>query len=533
MARYISDFGLVTMRKFIGILCALFFVGCEQDVKPTKNVLFILVDDFGYNDLSFRGSKFYETPNIDALAKESTIFNEGYANSRVCSPSRASIMTGKFTARHGITDWIGAPTGAEWRKRNRFNQLLPPEYVRQLPSEDITLAEALKEQGYTTFFAGKWHLGGEGSWPDDHGFEYNVGGWDSGSPKGGFFAPYNNPKLKNGQPGENLSMRLAKETVAFMKDQKEQPFFAFLSFYAVHAPIQTTQEKWNKYRNKAAANGLAASGYGMEAVLPIRQVQDNPIYGGLVESMDDAVGHVLRSLEELGLDKNTMVVFTSDNGGVASGDNYATSNLPLRGGKGYQFEGGIKEPYLIKIPWLENQVVETNVPVTAADLYPTILDAVEAELMPAQHQDGISLLPLMGGLPTKERSLIWHYPHYGNQGGQPSSIIRKGKWKLIHYYEDGRNELYDLERDISEKNNISEENLELTKVLYEELMDFLNGVDAKFPEKDPLYDAAKERVYLERMATEKRKALEQQRLEILEPNFQPNEDWWGSQTTKD
>ncbi|AZQ59167.1 DUF4976 domain-containing protein [Maribacter sp. MJ134] len=517
---------------WIPLLLLFLMLGCKKSVEP-KNVLLILVDDYGYNDMSFRNNSFYETPSIDQLASESTVFKEGYANSRVCSPSRASIMTGKFTARHGITDWIGAPAGEEWRKKKRFNQLLPPEYSRQLPSEDISLAEALKKQGYTTFFAGKWHLGSKGSWPEDHGFDHNIGGWDSGSPNGGFFAPYNNPNLKNGQPGENLSMRLAKETVAFMKDNTKQPFFAFLSFYAVHAPLQTTQPKWNKYRDKAVASGLAEAGYGMEAVLPIRQVQDNPIYAGLVESMDDAVGHVLDALREMGLEENTMVVFTSDNGGVASGDNYATSNLPLRGGKGYPFEGGIKEPYLIKIPWLENQTAETDVPVTGADIYPTILDAVEVELIPGQHQDGISLLPLMGGLPAKERSLIWHYPHYGNQGGQPSSIIRKGKWKLIHYYEDGRDELYDLEIDISEKNNVAGKHQELTSALLAELMDFLNGVDAKFPKQDPLYDAEKERVYLERMATEKRKALEQQRLEILQPNFQPNADWWGSQTTKD
>jgi len=525
--------GFIAMRNFTILFWALLYIGCERNATPPKNVLFILVDDFGYNDLSFRGSQFYETPHIDALAKESTIFNEGYANSRVCSPSRASIMTGKFTARHGITDWIGAPTGTDWRNKNRFNQLLPAEYLRQLPSEDITLAEALKEKGYTTFFTGKWHLGGEGSWPEDHGFDHNIGGWDSGSPKGGFFDPYTNPKLKNRRAGENLSMRLAKETVHFMRDQKEQPFFAFLSFYAVHAPIQTTQEKWKKYQAKAVANGLAESGYGMEAVLPIRQVQDNPIYGGLVESMDDAVGHVLNALKEIGLDKNTMVVFTSDNGGVASGDNYATSNLPLRGGKGYQFEGGIKEPYLIKIPWLKNQLRETDVPVTGADLYPTILDAVEAELIPTQHQDGMSLLPLIKGLPPKERSLVWHYPHYGNQGGQPSSIIRKGKWKLIHYYEDDRNELYDLKNDGSEKYNVANKHQELTGSLFEELMHFLTQVDAKFPEKDPLYDVEKEQLYLERMATKKREALEKQRLEIVKPDFQPNADWWGSQITKD
>ncbi|MEM8765684.1 MAG: sulfatase [Bacteroidota bacterium] len=520
------------VRIAISLLLLCLVSSCEKPGKA-RNVLFILVDDFGYYDLGFKGSTFYETPNIDALAAESTIFNEGYANSRVCSPSRASIMTGKFTARHGITDWIGAPTGTDWRKKGRFNKLLPPPYVTELAADEITLAEALKDKGYTTFFAGKWHLGGEGSWPEDHGFSYNVGGWDSGSPKGGFYDPYNNPKLKNREAGENLSMRLARETVNFIKKQGEQQFFAFLSFYAVHAPIQTTPAKWKKYQEKAISNGLAETGYDMEAMLPIRRVQDNPIYAGLVESMDEAVGYVLGQLKNMGLDDNTMVVFTSDNGGVASGDNYATSNLPLRGGKGYQFEGGIKEPFLIKIPWLKNPIAETDVPVTAADLYPTILDVIDADLRPEQHQDGISLKPVLERKSLPERSLIWHYPHYGNQGGQPSSMIRKGKWKLIHYYEDGHNELYDLEYDNAEMVDVSNEYQELTNDLINELKDFLDEVNAKYPEKDSLYDAEKEKIHLHKMATEKRASLEARRLEILRPDFKPNKDWWGSQITKD
>ena len=507
--------------------------GCIKSETPPKNVLFILVDDFGYYDMGFRGSDFYETPNIDKLASESTVFDEGYSNSRVCSPSRASIMTGKFTARHGITDWIGAPVGEAWRKKGRFNKLVPPSYVENLPSSDITLAEALKQKGYTTFFAGKWHLGEKGSFPEDHGFDINLGGIGAGSPRGGYYGPFKNPKLKNKETGENLSMRLARETVDFMKKQGEQPFFAFLSINAVHAPIQTTQVKWKKYRDKAENNGMAKRGYAMEHFLPIRQVQDNPIYAGLVESMDEAVGHVLSSLKEMGLADNTMIVFTSDNGGVTSGDNYSTSNLPLRGGKGYQFEGGIKEPFLIQVPWLTNQITKTDVPVTSADLYPTILDVIDADLLPEQHQDGVSLKPLLEGKSLAERSLIWHYPHYGNQGGQPSSMIRKGKWKLIYYYEDERNELYDLEADISETKDLSLQQESLTKALKNELFNYLKSVNAKYPKKDPLYDPEKEKEHLQKMATLKLKALERRRWEILQPDFEPNADWWGSQVTQD
>src|SRR6056297_1738309 len=229
-------------------------LSCNRDDvvnKEQPNILFILADDLGYHDLSCMGSHYYETPHIDRIANEGMIFTDGYANCQVCSPSRASIMSGKFTARHGITDWIGARTGEEWRKQGRHNQLLPPEYVHNLPHEYTTLPEALKEVGYKTFFAGKWHLGSKGSWPEDHGFDINKGGWDVGSPKGGFFAPWNNPRLESGPDGESLTMRLAQETVDFIKANRDTTFLAHLSFYAVHAPIQTTKDKWAKYRQKA------------------------------------------------------------------------------------------------------------------------------------------------------------------------------------------------------------------------------------------------------------------------------------------
>lgn len=222
---------------------------------------------------------------------------------------------------------------------------------------------------------------------------------------------------------------------------RDTSFFVYLSFYAVHGPIQTSQEKWNKYRTKAEEMGIAESGFIMERRLPIRQKQDNPIYAGLLESMDEAIGMVLDCLEENGLDDNTIVVFTSDNGGVSSGDNFSTSNLPLRGGKGYQWEGGIKEPYFIKVPWMDVAGNECPVPVTGADFYPTLLDLTGTPLRPEQHKDGVSLLPLLEGRRIADRPLFWHYPHYGNQGGDPSSIIREGDWKLIHYWEDENNTL--------------------------------------------------------------------------------------------
>lgn len=510
------------------------FLACQpkSEPQPKLNFLFILADDFGYYDLSISGSKFYETPNIDRIATEGMIFTDGYAACQVCSPSRASIMSGKFPVRHGITDWIGAATGEEWRKSGRFNKLLPPEYVHSLPHEYTTLPEAMKEAGYKTFFAGKWHLGEKGSWPEDHGFDMNKGGWEKGSPMGGYFAPWENPNLESGPDGENLEMRLAKETVQFLKENKDTSFFAYLSFYAVHSPLETTQEKWAKYRQKAEDLGIAETGFEMGHFLPIRQVQDNPVYGGLVESMDDAVGEVLKALEELGLAENTVVIFTSDNGGVAAGDAFATSNLPLRAGKGYQFEGGIREPYFIKVPELGNGQ-KNSTPVSGTDFYPTILELAGLPLKPEEHNDGVSLVPLLKGETIPERPLIWHYPHYGNQGGEPSSIIRLGEWKLIHYYEDDREELYNLKTDLEETTDLASVNPEKVKELNKKLFSYLNDVGAKFPIKDPEYNPEKEKEYLQKVINQRLPQLENQRLNFLAKDFDPGNNWWGSEVTKD
>ena len=524
-------------RQFIlFLLITSVFASCspkKESERPKPNVLFILVDDMGHADLSATGSNYYETPNIDRIANEGFTFTQGYAGSRVCSPSRASIMLGKTPARHGITDWIGARADTAWRSAGRHDLLLPANYVRQLPAEDITLAEAMKEAGYTTFFAGKWHLGDEGSFPEDHGFDINVGGHHRGSPPGGFFAPFNNPKMDSGEPGENLSMRLAKETANFIESHKDSTFFAFLSFYAVHAPIQTTQEKWQRYRQKAEEQGIAEKGFKMERVLPIRQVQDNPVYAGLVEATDDAVGLVLNKLDELGLAENTIIVFTSDNGGVSSGDNFSTSNLPLRGGKGYQWEGGIREPYFIKVPWMERKVKTFNTPVTGMDFYPTLLDLAGLPLNAAQHVDGVSLLPLMEGGNIPERTLYWHYPHYGNQGGEPSTIVREGNWKLIHYWEDGRNELYNLAVDAGENNDVSAENVDLVNDLATKMENWLAETKAKLPTPDPIHNLELDKERDAKIRNELLPRLERERMEMLTPSWQPNPTWWGSKVTVD
>ena len=502
--------------------------------RDRPNVLFILVDDLGYSDLGFMGSPYYETPHIDRLAKGATVFTQGYATSRVCSPSRASLLTGQFTARHGITDWIGALAGEAWRQTGRFSQLLPAEYEHTLDTAHTTLAEAFKAAGYTTFFAGKWHLGGPGSLPTDHGFDHNRGGWEKGSPMGGYFAPWENPYLPYAYPGENLTARLAQETASFMEAHRDSAFLAYLSFYAVHGPIQTTREKWSKFRDKAEAQGIDASGYAMGRYLPVRQVQDNPVYAGLVASMDDAVGLVMDALEGLGLADNTIVVFTSDNGGVVSGDSYSTSLKPLRGGKGYPTEGGIRVPFLIRIPSAFMKAPQQiDVPVTGADLYPTLLELAGLPSRSLQHRDGASLVPLLRGEGSgnwASRPLIWHYPHYGNQGGEPSSVVRMGHWKLIRYHANGQQELYRLDTDPGESENVASAYSKVRDSLGQALQNYLEAQGARYPIADPLYDPDGELRFLENIRQSLLPEKEAERLRLLDPAFEPNATWWGSRT---
>lgn len=525
---------MLLRKVLIYLIVAFSCVSCQEKETSVDqpNVLFIIADDYGYHDLSSMGSDYYETPNLDRLAGESMIFKNGYTAHRVCSPARASIMSGKFPARHGITDWIGARTGEDWREQGRHSKLLPPDYVDHLPHDYQVLPEAMKENGYKTFFAGKWHLGDEGSYPEDHGFDINQGGFEAGGPyTGGYFSPFNNPKMDDHpeEKGMSLPEKLAKETSSFIEQHKDTAFFAYLSFYAVHAPIQSSQDKWRKYRDKAEAMGIAETGFEMGHFLPIRQVQDNPVYAGLVEHMDDAVGSVLETLKAHGLQENTIVIFTSDHGGVAAGDDYATSNRPLRGGKGYQYEGGLKVPYFIKVPWLDHQGAENHTPVTGTDFYPTILDLIGSELRPDEHQDGVSLVPLLEGDSIAKRPLIWHYPHYGNQGGRPSSVIREGAWKLIRYHADSSEVLYNLEADLEEATDVYDKHPQIAERLSNRLSDGLTEMGAKFPKKDPLYDPEKEAAYLENIEEELLPRLEKQRLEYLSEDFNPENNWWGSE----
>lgn len=507
------------------------FLSCTAGKPSEPNVLFILADDYGWNDLSCGGSTYYETPNIDRIAENGIFFTNSYSACSVSSPSRASIMTGKAPARHGITNWIGDPFGLQAAKK-RNTPIVQPSYVEELPLDERTLVRSLHDCGYSTMIAGKWHLGDTD--PLQYGFDVNAGGYAAGNPKGGYFSPYNNPCLSDGPKGEDLNLRLARETIDFMEDKLEadEPFFAYLSFYAVHGPIQTTKEKWEYYRQKADDQGIAESGFIVDRTLPVRQIQDNPVYAGLISSMDDAIGEVLDYLKKKNALDNTIVIFTSDNGGVSSGDNYSTSCLPLRGGKGRQWEGGTRVPLVIMGPSVNDKGRREDTPVIHMDLFSTIMDMTGHPLPGNRTEDGVSLKGLIeNNEPLDSRSLFWHYPHYGNQGGEPSSYVVNGDWKLIHYWEDGREELYNIREDISESTDVIKLHEDVAANMHDMLFTWLQETDARIPEKNPYYREADYRKFiLERQERQLRKQ-EEARLDMLSLTFSPNADWWGSIVT--
>ncbi|MDF1814125.1 MAG: sulfatase, partial [Verrucomicrobiales bacterium] len=477
---------------------------------------FFLADDLGVMDLTNEGSSFHETPNIDRIANEGVRFTRGYATCQVCSPSRASIMSGKYPARLNITDWINPSGGGQPEKWKRNTSHLPAPYLLQLPLTEVTIAEALKEGGYSTFFAGKWHLGGEGFYPEDQGFDINKGGHEKGSPPGGFFSPYNNPKLEDGPVGESLPIRLGEETAGFIEASKEKPFFAMLSFYSVHGPDQTTVELYQKYRQKALALPEVKERFLNDVRIPVRQVQDNPIYGGMMESMDDAVGIVLDKLDSLSLSDNTIVIFTSDNGGVSAGDAFSTSNLPLRGGKGIEYEGGVREPCYIRWPAKVKPGI-SDTPVTGTDFYPTILEACGLPLRPEQHVDGVSLMPVLKGGKIDDRRLYWHYPHYSNQGGEPVSIMLDGDWKLIEDLEDGSFRLYNVSADIGEQNDLAEKFPDRVDVMAEQLHAWKYIVSAETMSVNENFDAEKFAEQQKRSHTVKKEQLEKFHHKLVHP----------------
>jgi arylsulfatase A-like enzyme len=461
---------------------------CNQllaDVR-TPNVVVFLVDDLGQRDIGCYGSTFYETPNVDRLAKEGARFTDAYAACPVCSPTRAAIMTGMWPQRVGITDYIGAPLKPEGWKRN--TKLLPAPFEDRLDLQAPTLAKLMKGAGYATFFAGKWHLGPEGWWPENQGFDINRGGIDRGGPYGGnkYFSPYGNPRLTDGPDGEHLPDRLATETASFIEANKDKPFFAYLSFYSVHTPLMARPDLERKYEEKRKRLGLTEK-WGREHERDVRLVQEHAVYAAMVEAMDLAVGKVLNKLDALNLTKDTLVVFTSDNGGLSTSEGWPTSNSPLRAGKGWLYEGGIREPFVVRWPSVlkADRVIAT--PVSSPDIYATLMDVTKTKTQPRQELDGQSLVPVLQGNGLAERSLYWHYPHYGNQGGAPGAAIRRGKYKLIEWFEDNQIELFNVVDDIGEQNDLSKSMPELVASLREDLHAWQKRVNAKFPIQNGTY----------------------------------------------
>jgi arylsulfatase A-like enzyme len=497
------------------------------------NIVLFLIDDLGRQDMNCEGSQFHETPNIDRIAAQGVRFTNAYAACQVCSPSRAAIQTGRYPQRLKITDYIGAPEPDQWKRNTK---LLPAPYQKQLDLNETTIAEALMSKGYQTFFAGKWHLGGEGFLPTDQGYSINKGGNATGSPAGGFFSPYKNPLLPDGPPGELLPLRLARETADFIRHSKRNsasPFFAMLSFYSVHAPIQTTQELWKKYRDKAISMGADTKQprFHFDRTQEVRQIQDNPLYAGMMESLDTAVGMVLDALKESGASQNTVIVFTSDNGGVSSGDGYATSCLPFRGGKGRQWEGGIRTPLYIYWPGVTHGTQSTSM-ASHIDLMPTLLEVAGAGAKELPSIDGVSLVPALQGKEMPDRKLYWHYPHYGNQGGEPSAITRHGRWKLIHYFEDDHDELYDIEADVGERSDLAKQHTDRVNSMRADLEAWQRSVGAITPTINTNFSEDKHQAELKRIVEVQQVNREREHARFLSADFVPNGGWWQDSARK-
>jgi arylsulfatase A-like enzyme len=459
----------------------------EDKIKRFPNIVLITVDDLGWADLGCYGADLHETPHIDAFARTGLTFTNAYAAAAICTPTRAALLTGKSPARLNMTIWREAAIN------NQFTQkLIPPDVSANLPLNEVTIAEALKEEGYVTAHLGKWHVGDGEHFPETQGFDINVGATVWGSPPTYFFPYrgeiYNSIRFVPGlerdidggynfeREGEYLTDRLTDEAISIMERFKEESFFINLSYYTVHTPTEGKQELVEYYRKKVAS--------GMS--------HQNAIYAAMVHSLDENIGKLMHKLDELNLADHTVVMFTSDNGGFINewdGQN-VTSNAPLRSGKGALYEGGIRVPTIIR--WPANTIPNTrsDYPITTQDFYPTLLEIVRLEGDSAQVKgfDGISLVPLLKNPQTKmeEREMFWHYPHYYHTT-TPVSAIRRGDWKLLEFLEDNHLELYNLNKDIGEKSNLVKAHPEKAKELFELLNKWRQEVDAPMSHINPKY----------------------------------------------
>ena len=431
------------------------------------NIVLILADDLGWTDLACYGSDYYETPNIDRLAREGMKFMQAYSACTVCSPTRAALLTGKYPARLHITDWIPG-------QMPENPKLLVPDWTKYLPLEEVTIAQALHGAGYVSASIGKWHLGGEAYYPEKHGFDINVAGTEAAQPTT-YFAPYHIKTLAEGTNGEYLTDRLGDEAVRFIEQHKDRPFFLYFPHFAVHLPVQGKQALVEKYRAKRRAG----------------QRQTNAAYAAMIKSLDDTVGRVRQKLEELKLAEHTVVIFASDNGGRVP----TTSNYPLRVGKGSCYEGGTRVPLIIHWPGVTKPGSVCETPVISMDLYGTILDIAAAPEGIRSGVDSVSLVPVLHGMGNLSRdALFWHYPHYQHYqlgGTTPYSAIRAGDFKLIEFFDDMRVELYNLREDIGEEHNLAERMPAKVEELRTHLHNWRKEVGAQMPSRNPSYDPSK------------------------------------------
>ncbi len=441
------------------------YAGAPQKPSRPPNIVLILMDDLGWADLGCQGSTFYETPNLDRLAKRGLRFTNAYTAAPVCSPTRASIMTGKHPARLRVTNFL---VGNRWPKDS---PLQPVDWqTGGISGDEVTFAQLLRAAGYATGYIGKWHLGRLG--PERFGFD-NLSA-KLAPAKGTHF-------LKD---GEYLPDRFTTLAEDFIAKNKDRPFLLCLAHNLVHIPLSAKKDLIAKYEAKAKANPPTRPVFGKDSGAKVREVQNHPVYAAMVQSMDESVGRVMKKLQELGIEENTVIIFISDNGGLCSAEGWPTANLPLRLGKGWLYEGGVRVPLIIAWPGKTRPGSTSDVPVVSTDLYPTILEIAKVPLRPKQHRDGISLASLLDGKGGLERqALYWHYPHYSNQLGPPSGAVRQGDWKLIEFYEDGRLELYNLKADPGERTNLAARMPERARELRQMLQSWREAVGAQMPKR--------------------------------------------------
>lgn len=461
-----------TMKLIFTLLVVAISTSAFANESPPPNFVFFLVDDLGWGDLSCYGSRFHETPHLDQLASEGMQFSNAYSACTVCSPSRAAIMTGRYPGRLHLTDWI---VGHHHPKA----KLSVPNWNMRMDHQLTTLPEVLKDAGYRTQFTGKWHLMPIGAedfddhYPESHGFDINIAGREWGQPKGPgrYFSPFGMPNLDDGDKGDYLTDRLTDEAVNFIAKSKKNPFLLYFSYYTVHGPIMAKPELVEKYKQKAKSFDNT------------RDENMNPVYAGMIESLDDSVGRVLKQLEDLGIADNTVIIFTADNGGLSP-----QSSGGLRGSKGFSYEGGTREPTIVKWPGKVAAGSTSDTPVIGMDFFPTMLTMANLSPKPDSHLDGVDLTPILTGQKDSldRDTLYWHYPHYHKT--MPYGAIRKGDFKLIEFFEDGTLELYDLRNDATETTNLVESRPEKADRLLAEMKAWRTSVGAQMPTPNPDYD---------------------------------------------